>query len=40
MAAAVDIVFANGGELVQSIGAGAPEITAGFFDDSGNVIGR
>jgi len=39
VAAAVDAVVANGGEIVQPIGADAPEITARFRDPSGNVIG-
>ena len=37
-AAARDVV-ANGGEIVQPIGADAPEITARFRDPGGNVIG-
>ncbi len=32
-------VVANGGELVQPIGADAPEITARFRDPGGNIIG-
>ena len=36
---AVAAVVANGGELVQPIGADAPEITARFRDPGGNVIG-
>jgi predicted enzyme related to lactoylglutathione lyase len=36
---AVDAVVANGGEIVQPIGADAPEITARFRDPAGNVIG-
>ena len=32
-------VAANGGEIVQPIGADAPEITARFRDPGGNVIG-
>ena len=32
-------VEANGGEIVQPIGADAPEITARFRDPGGNVIG-
>ena len=32
-------VLANGGEIVQPIGADAPEITARFRDPAGNVIG-
>ena len=39
VAAAADAVVANGGELVQPIGADAPEITARFRDPAGNVIG-
>jgi predicted enzyme related to lactoylglutathione lyase len=39
VAAAVDAVVANGGEIVQPIGADAPEITARFEDPAGNVIG-
>jgi predicted enzyme related to lactoylglutathione lyase len=37
--AAVDQVVANGGEIVQPIGADAPEITARFRDPAGNVLG-
>jgi uncharacterized protein len=36
---AIDLVTANGGEIVQQIGADAPEITARFRDPGGNVIG-
>jgi uncharacterized protein len=39
VAAAVDLVVAQGGEIVQPIGADAPEITARFRDPGGNVIG-
>ncbi|MGH9818199.1 MAG: VOC family protein [Candidatus Acidiferrales bacterium] len=39
VAATVDVVLANGGEIVQPIGADAPEITARFRDPGGNVIG-
>jgi uncharacterized protein len=39
VAAAVDAVVANGGEIVQPIGVDAPEITARFKDPAGNVIG-
>ena len=39
VAAAVDAVVANGGEIVQAIGGDAPEITARFRDPGGNVIG-
>src|SRR5258706_5920797 len=39
VAAAVDAVVVHGGEIVQPIGADAPEITARFRDPAGNVIG-
>ena len=39
VAATVDAVVANGGKIVQPIGADAPEITARFRDPAGNVIG-
>lgn len=39
VAATINAVTANGGELVQPIGADAPEITARFRDPAGNVIG-
>ncbi len=39
VADAVEAVIANGGEIVQPIGADAPEITARFRDPGGNVIG-
>ncbi len=39
VAAAVDAVLANRGELVQPIGVDAPEVTARFRDPAGNVIG-
>ena len=39
VAATVAAVVANGGEIVQPIGADAPEITARFRDPAGNVIG-
>jgi predicted enzyme related to lactoylglutathione lyase len=39
VAAACEAVVANGGEIVQPIGADAPEITARFRDPAGNVIG-
>lgn len=39
VAATVDAVVANGGVIVQPIGADAPEITARFLDPAGNVIG-
>jgi len=37
--AAVKAVKANGGTIVQEIGADAPEITARFADPAGNVLG-
>jgi predicted enzyme related to lactoylglutathione lyase len=39
VAATLDAVVAEGGAVVQSIGADAPEITARFSDPAGNVIG-
>jgi uncharacterized protein len=39
VAKALETVVANGGEIVQPIGADAPEITARFRDPGGNVIG-
>ena len=39
VAATIDAVLAHGGQLVQPIGADAPEITARFRDPAGNVIG-
>jgi hypothetical protein len=39
VAAAVESIVANGGEIVQPIGADAPEITARFRDPGGNVVG-
>jgi uncharacterized protein len=39
VAAACTAVVANGGEIVQPIGADAPEITARFRDPGGNVVG-
>jgi uncharacterized protein len=39
VAATCDLVVANGGEIVQPIGADAPEITARFRDPGGNVVG-
>jgi len=35
----MDAIVANGGEIVQPMGADAPEITARFRDPGGNVIG-
>ena len=39
VAATVDAITAAGCEIVQPIGADAPEITARFRDPGGNVIG-
>lgn len=39
VAATIDAAVANGGQLVQPIGADAPEITARVRDPAGNVIG-
>lgn len=39
VAETINAVIAQGGELVQPIGADAPEITARFRDPAGNIIG-
>lgn len=39
VAATLETIVANGGQIVQPIGADAPEITARFRDPGGNVIG-
>jgi predicted enzyme related to lactoylglutathione lyase len=39
VAATIDLIVANGGQIVQPIGADASEITARFRDLSGNVLG-
>jgi predicted enzyme related to lactoylglutathione lyase len=39
VAATIDAIIAHGGELVQPIGADAPEVTARFRDPAGNVLG-
>jgi uncharacterized protein len=39
VASACDAIRALGGEIVQQIGADAPEITARFRDPGGNVLG-
>src|SRR6478672_13835104 len=39
VAATLEAIVANGGEIVQPIGADAPEITARFRDPAGNVLG-
>jgi predicted enzyme related to lactoylglutathione lyase len=39
VAATIDAVKANGGEIVQEIGGDAPEVTARFSDPAGNILG-
>jgi predicted enzyme related to lactoylglutathione lyase len=39
VAETIESIVAHGGEVVQPIGADAPEITARFRDPGGNVIG-
>ena len=39
VAATLEAIEANGGAVVQPIGADAPEITARFRDPAGNVLG-
>ena len=39
VAASLDLILSNGGEVAQPVGADAPEITARFRDPGGNVIG-
>ena len=39
VAATLDTIVTNGGEIVQPVGADAPLITARFRDPAGNVIG-
>jgi len=39
VAAILDVIIANGCEIVQPIGVDAPEITARFRDPGGNIIG-
>ncbi|HEY3620558.1 MAG TPA: VOC family protein [Candidatus Sulfotelmatobacter sp.] len=39
VSATVDLIMANGGEIVQPVGGDAPEMTARFRDPAGNVIG-
>jgi uncharacterized protein len=39
VAATLDAIVSSGGQIVQPIGADAPEITARFRDPAGNVIG-
>ena len=39
VAATIEAVIAQGGELVQPVGGDAPEVTARIRDPAGNVIG-
>jgi predicted enzyme related to lactoylglutathione lyase len=39
MNATIAAITASGGEIVQGVGADAPEITARFRDPAGNVLG-
>ena len=39
VASTLDAIVANGGEVVQPIGADVPEITARLRDPAGNIIG-
>jgi predicted enzyme related to lactoylglutathione lyase len=39
VAETTEAVVANGGEIVQPIGADSPEVTARFRDPAGNIIG-
>jgi hypothetical protein len=39
VAETLDVIVASGGDIVQPIGADAPEITGRFRDPGGNVIG-
>ncbi len=39
VASTIDAIVAHGGEIVQPIGADAPEITARFRDPAGNLFG-
>jgi predicted enzyme related to lactoylglutathione lyase len=39
MTATIDLIVANGGEIVQPVGADLPSITARFRDPGGNLIG-
>ena len=39
VATTLDAIVASGGEIVQPVGADAPEITARFRDPGGNVVG-
>jgi hypothetical protein len=37
--ATIEAIIAHGGEIVQPVGADAPEITARFRDPAGNILG-
>lgn len=39
IAATVKAIETHGGTIIQSVGTDAPEITAGFRDPAGNVLG-
>ena len=39
VSATVEAITANGGRIVQPLGADAPELTARFADPDGNVLG-
>lgn len=39
VAETLELIVANGGQIVQRIGGDAPEITARFRDPGGNVLG-
>jgi uncharacterized protein len=39
ISATIDAIVANGGEIVQPVGADAPAITARFSDPAGNILG-
>ena len=39
VAGTIDAIVAHGGEIVQPVGADAPEITARFRDPAGNILG-
>ena len=39
VAATLDLLVSSGGEIVQPMGADAPQITARFRDPAGNVMG-
>jgi uncharacterized protein len=39
VAATIEAVVANGGDIVQPVGMDAPEVTARFRDPAGNIFG-